>query len=248
MPEVSTKITPRIAELLAGGVITITTSWFSSGAETYGRVTQPHPRLGVFPHDSYKLEELEVVLEQIRVPSVYAAPVDSGPVTPRSTPTKKGQAVKIVFSNDPDIGKVPVQIGIHGVVNSLPKESLCWKDLIYLNDDQLYRRLRAIGKEMGADKAVAKLTSGSALNTTPAPTLFKWWSKASGLQRFLLVSNAKRVGKVNEEEKDSLLARLTAGNYPFRGVDRSIEEEEDDEEEEVEEGLTINFDDLNISD
>lgn len=250
MPRVSTEISPRIAELLSAGVITISTDWFSTGCDTYGRVTQPHPKLGVYPHVSYSLEELEPLLEKVQVPTLTAAPVGSGPVTPRTTPTKKGTAVSVSTRHDPEIGKVPVAVTIHGVRNALPEESICWKDLSHLSDDQLNARLLAVGKKIGADKAVSRIECMPALSTTPAPTLFKWWEQASPEQRLMLVSTSKKLGRVSENDKDTLLARLGLGQYPFRGTDRKIQEGETQEEEgeESESDLRIDFDSLSLSD
>jgi len=248
MPRVSTEITPRIAELLQAGVITITTSWFESGSETYGRVTQPHPKLGAFPHESFKLDELESFLEKIRVPSLHGAPVESGPVNALATPVKKGNAVSVINRYEPNIGNVPSEIGIHGVRNILPKGSLCWKDLALLNDSQLHRRILSVGKEIGADKAVSRIESMLALHMPRgASTLYEWWVNAEPTQRLTLISNAKLLGKVDEGDKDRLLARLGAGQYPFRGTDRKIQKGKDEEDkEEEEEGLRLDFDDLEI--
>jgi hypothetical protein len=244
MPKISSEITPRIAELLAAGVISITTNWYNSGSETYGRVTQPHPKLGVYPHESYILEELEPLLEKVRIPSGYVPPAGG---SPRATPSKAGNAIKVSCRTVSQIGKVPDGITINGVHNSLPKGSLTWGDLQYLGDDQLNRRILSLGREIGADKAVSRITSGPELYTTRAETLHKWWKEASTYQRFTLLTVAKKVGKVPEGvRKSELLARLGVGQYPFRGTDRKIQENEE-EYQEVSEEETEGSEDLGIS-
>jgi len=247
MPTVKVELTPRIAELLQAGVISITSDWFSSGQDVYGRVVQPHPKLGVYPHQSMTLAELEPLLEKVKVGQATAAPIGTDPVTPRTTPVKKGQSVAVSFRNDPEIGKVPVTISVNGVLNSLPKGSLCWKDLALLSDDQLNRRLLSLGKEIGADKAVSRIASSHYLNSTTASTLYKWWEKADNEMRFTLVTNSKQVGKCAEKDKEHLLARLGLGQYPFRGTDRKMEEgEEEEEEEDSETELRIDFEGVHL--
>jgi hypothetical protein len=241
MPSINLKLTARIHELLEAGVITITADLHSSGNDIYGRVVQPHPKLGVYPHQSMNLEELENSLEKIQVPEVrMVAPSDS------PMGKKKGQAMSVLYTYDPVVGKVPVEMRVNGVMNKLSNKSLTWRDLAYLSDDQLQRRLLYLGKEMGADKAVSKITSGPTLNTVRAPKLSEWWRKASEYQRWTLMTNSKLVGKCPSDEAQ-LLARLGPGNYPFRGIDQTVEahKEETDEEESFSElearygGLTI---------
>jgi len=246
MPEISTKISPRIAELLQAGVITITTSWFASGSETYGRVTQPHSRLGIYPHESYILSELESALEKVQVPTI-AVPSGSGR-GPRASPVPGGSSVKVDTAWDGG-SRVPIAITIAGTRSALPKDSLTWRELRYLGDDQLNRRLVSIGKEMGGDKAVSRLATVPSLRLTRAQnTLHGWWLAASPKQRFDLVTLSKKVGQVPRGcEENDLLARLGAGQYPFRGTDMQIQEDETEEEAEEAEssfkGLTIHFSD-----
>jgi hypothetical protein len=250
MPSLPARVTPRIAELLQAGVITITADWFSSGAEMYGRVTQPHPRLGVYPHESYKLDELEISLEKLKVPTLQGSPNSSLPVSATGSPVKRGTAIKVLTRDDPEIGKIPTEVTLPGGVrNILPKASICFRDLQFLNDDQLYARLMSVGRELGADKAVSRISSVPSLLREES-TLYKWWQKATYEQRFTLITSSKLVGKCDESEKPTLLSRLTTGRYPFRGYDRKIQEvfgdEEEEEEAESVQGLEIDFDDLSI--
>jgi hypothetical protein len=234
MPRITIEVSPRISELLKAGVITITADYYSSGIDLYGRVVQPHPKLGVYPHQSMTLAELEPSLEKVRTDRETTRS-SFGEESVMTTPTKKGQSVNVATRNDPEIGKVPEAITIHGIRNSLPKASLCWKDLHHLSDDQLNRRLLSIGKEMGNDKAVSKISSGSNFKTTKQPTLYKWWCEASPEDRWTLVTTKKMVGtEPNGPTRLRLLSRLGAGQYPFRGSDGSLEEEEDEVEEEEE--------------
>jgi hypothetical protein len=193
------------------------------------------------------LDELEPLLGKVKVPSVHASPRgedDTG--NPYQTPTKKGQSVSVFCERtDPEIGKIPTQIALHGVKNILPKSSLCWKDLQHLTDDQLNRRILAVGKEIGADKAVSRVTAQPTLNTTRGATLYKWWQKASQKQRWELVTTAKAVGKEPPvKDIENLLDRLGDGQYPFRGTDQSMAEEEDLDalEAKFERGLRLQFD------
>lgn len=254
MPKISVEITPRIAELLQSGVISITLDCFSSGKDVYGRVVVPHPRLGIYPHQSMTLDELEQSLEKVKVGrELTMSPHGEGESSPKTTPVKKGQAVSVICRNDPDIGKVPTEIAIAGVRNLLPKASLSWKDLAHLSDDQLNRRILAIGKEIGNDKAVSRISAGQNFQSDqPYSTLYKWWNGSSEQDRFTLITSNKAVGKapINKSERSLLLSRLGAGQYPFRGSDAPLEEEEDEDEEEeardlerrFNEGLRLKFD------
>lgn len=220
-----------MAELLEAGVISITAELFGSGRDIYGRVCVPHPKLGLYPHQSMTLDELEPLLEKVRVPSIsesHSGEASTG--SPVRTPTKKGNPVFISTRDDPEIGKIPTGIRINGVSNALPKSSLTWKDLAHLSDDQLNRRILSIGREIGADKAVSRIESGQNFSSPRANTLYKWWEQASSLDRLTLISSSKLRGSVDPNQKDRLLARLTAGQYPFRGTDRKMEEDKEEEE------------------
>jgi hypothetical protein len=237
MPTVSFKLTPRIAELLASGVISVTCDAFSSGKEVYGRVLQPHPRLGVYPHQSYPLDELEPLLEKVKVREEVNKSYGGEPSSsPKVTPTKKGQSIRVQTLDDPEIGKVPVALTVGGVTNALCRDSLSWKDLHHLSDDQLNRRLLSIGKAIGADKAVSKIEAG-AYTPLKSNSLYKWWVAASNEDRFRLITNSKKVGIDPGRERSQLLSRLGVGQYPFRGTDRSFQKGKEEEEEEEEEDL-----------
>jgi hypothetical protein len=271
MPTLPVSVTPRIADLLNAGEISISVTFYSSGIEVYGRTTKPHPRLGVQPHESMTLEDLEASLGKVRVdntvhpsphggaasggtPAVggkYKGPMTAKPDESGKAPmVKKGQAVSVLTRNDPEIGKVPVQIGIHGVMNILPKSSICWKDLMCLNDDQLFRRILSVGREIGADKAVSRTVTNGELSTIESTSLTSWWRLASPEQRFILISDAKKRGTCFKGDQEALLARLTPGRYPFRGTDLAIQEGEIEEEFEEEDltaqQLEIDFDELVI--
>lgn len=236
MPRLVTDVTPRVAELLSAGVISITTEFHSSGKDVYGRVTQAHPRLGVYPHQSMTLDELEASLEKLELgQQLVKSFAGEGSSSPMRTPVKKGQVVKVSTVTNPKIGKVPDAITINGVKNSLPKASLCWKDLQHLSDDQLNRRLLSIGMEIGADKAVSRISSGSFISKDSYATMYKWWCGVSVYDRWTLVTTNKVVGKAPPEESHALLlSRLGAGQYPFRGTDRPLADKEDAQEDETE--------------
>lgn len=235
MPKISVEISPRIAELLKAGVISISADIYSSGNDVYGRVVQPHPRLGLYPHQSATLEELEPLLAKVRVPEVRPSFSEEPETSPFRTPTKKGQSISVQTEKMTDIGQVPVSVTTNGVRTSLPKASLCWRDLMHLSDDQLDRRVLALGKNIGADKAVSRITSMASLSTTPGATLHKWWKNATPRQRFDLITTSKMVGKSGSINESQLISRLTEGRYPFRGSNRKVEAEQSEEEEEEEE-------------
>jgi hypothetical protein len=238
MPRVTLELTPRMAELLQAGVISITADLFGSGRDVYGRVCNPHPKLGLYPHQSMQLEELEPLLEKVSVPTMTSSPQgESSTGSPMKTPTKKGNPVFVSMRNDPEIGKIPTEIKINGVSNILPKASLSWKDLAHLSDDQLNRRILSIGREIGADKAVSRIEAGQNYSSPRKSTLYKWWESATPEDRLTLISSNKLLGKVDPNDKDRLLSRLGAGQYPFRGSDRKMEADEEEEEGALEEAF-----------
>jgi hypothetical protein len=240
MPSVKVDITHRMAELLKSGRITIHADFYGSGDTVYARVVQPHPRLGLYPHETWKLDELQIQMEKVAIASEISASPFDGPSSERS-PARKGTSVQVETRHDPDIGKVPTSITVNRVRNALPKSSLTFKDLAYLTDDQLNRRVQAIGKDYGPDKAVSKIESQG---TGPkAPTLQKWWAKASPEKRFWLISTSKLAGKKpqSHEEYGRLLDRLGVGQYPFRGTDRDMEKSQEADTEEEEDELEVAF-------
>jgi hypothetical protein len=255
MPSLDIQVTSRIKELIDNGVIVVTFAFYETGVESYCRVVQPHPKIGVYPHDSLTLDEAQVLLEKVvldkDIPRVELPSSSKGkavqrndlPSAPSPSGVKRGQAVRVDHRNITDIGRVPVAIEINKVRNALPINTLTWKDLLYLSDGQLNQRLKYLGTNITSEKAVSRIVTGSF--GPRAPNLKSWWMKASYADRFRVLTNAKKAG-VEPADADELLSRLTGGRYPFRGTDPPLAMEESEDEESLEEefdGLNLDFDD-----
>jgi hypothetical protein len=257
MPSLDIKVTSRIKELIDNGVIVVTFAFYETGVESYCRVVQPHPKIGVYPHDSLTLDEAQVLLEKVvftkdvttRVESASASKGkeihhdDELPHAPSPSGVKRGQAVRIDHRNITDVGRVPVAIELNKVRNALPINTLTWKDLLYLSDGQLNQRLKYLGTNITSEKAVSRIVTGSF--GPRSSNLKSWWMKASYADRFRVLTNAKKAGE-RPTNADELLSRLTGGRYPFRGTDPPLAMEESEDEESLEEefdGLNLDFDD-----
>jgi hypothetical protein len=140
----------------------------------------------------------------------------------------------------------PVSISINDVKNQLPETSLCWKDLVHLNKDDLDRRVHAVADALGAPKIIAKISCGDF--TTMRNTLAEWWEAAESIELWTILTTAKRVGSLppsHEGLEDKLRDRLHEGSNPFRAFnpDYQVDSEEDtNQEEDLRQGEGVKLD------
>jgi hypothetical protein len=237
-----------MANLVEAGVVSIHASFFKTGIDVYGRVVQPHPRLGISPHESYQIDELEQMLNKVQVHesvksggSSGGAPLptrgDKSPVGVRAqstlTPPSAGKNFHVIRHFDERLSKqVPYQIVMSGVANILPVDSISWKDLAFLSQDDLELRIHSVSAAIGAEKAWARISTINSSMGSTLPAFYdlnSWWEGASPQMRFNLISSSKKAGE-KPSNSSKLLSRVSA-RCPFRDSHYPREEEAEEEEE-----------------
>jgi len=252
------EVSERMEDLMKSGVVTIHASFFRSGIDVYARCVHPHPRINVFPHESYQIEELEQLLSKVQVnQSVkldevleqntgggYARsggkflqggvqlPV-AGSHLPTTNTSSGSTGVKVIKHFDSHLHKqVPHQVVIKGVANILPNDSISWRDLAFLNESDLIDRINAVASAVTAEKAWARITQiNSAKGITASfHDLESWWEFAKPETRFTLISSSKKTG-IKPTNFSKLLGRLSGVRCPFRDSDHLVKEGSEEEEE-----------------
>jgi hypothetical protein len=217
-------LSDRQRELLEANVITIHMDFFGSGTDVYARVVNPHPRLGLEPHESYSASELEKLLSKVQIGRRTYEDMVAAPVGPR--PSK-------IDRSDFDIKSkngIVTEIAYKGVSNLLPDKSLTYKELALLNSDQLFARMVHVVNQLQQDKLVSRIETAPAVYGQLGTGLRAWWSRADELSKFKLLSNAKQAGAAPTDHRTFIktLGRLKGAQCPFRDFDDDLEESEDD--------------------
>jgi hypothetical protein len=252
------EVSERVNDLMKSGVVTIHASFFKSGVDIYARCVQPHPRLNVFPHESYQIDELEQKLKKVQVhqsvklddvlgkhlqkegsktPSGdegVKLPVPTGNRLPTTSTSSGSTGVKVIRHFDSRLHKqVPHQVVINGVANILPSDSIAWRDLAFLDDSDLIERVDAVAAAVTAEKAWARIVqiNYDKGKTSSYHDLESWWEHAHPEMRFTLISSTKKAGG-KPTNFSQLLGRLRGVRCPFRDSDRLVQEGSEEEEEE----------------
>lgn len=232
----------RIIELVKAGVISVHIGIYESGTEVYARVVQPHPRLDVFPHQSFDLEEIETLLVKVKTskeviqkekPKLSPTLTTSG--LPKVTTQVRNNSTGVVVKHGEQHGEiVPTEISLGGISNILPYDSLTWKEIAFLGDRDLSKRIESVARSIGSEKAWARVTTAQHGTLTQGQDLESWWSRANALQMFTLLSTSKKAGK-KPANGDTILQRLPglAGRCPFRAYPHLEEGNEEEKEEGV---------------
>jgi hypothetical protein len=221
MPSVNIKLTERMMELVNNNVVTLHVDVFGTGIDVYGRVTQPHPGLGVFPHTSYTLGDLESSLEKIRIKQDFSVKLDPDKAT---AAIEKSAATLNVCDEQPVVRygtfgrlgiKIPKQIYTGATWNLLPEDSLTFKEFDILSAEELKARALAVAERKGASR-----TWGFAVAQQGATgSLTSHWASSNGEERFAMLSNQKKAGTTTKGGKRHAYDFLQGLNCPFRGKD-----------------------------
>lgn len=237
MFESSYELSDRLRDLVHGGVVTVHVEFTQTGMDTWVRTTQPHPRLGVFPHESMSVSEALEKLTKVKIPgapehSVYGRTQRSSP--PRGVgatlyPPPPTQNAELEYMTLPKAQAIIEREGLssvtrsNGLVCQSPKKSLTSYDLEH-PALHLMARCVVIAHELGNATIMARITTNSALQILGAGDLQTWWKKATSLQRLTVLSDAKKISP-------HARARLTLANEsglskigcPFRKLDDLVD-------------------------
>lgn len=224
------KFGKRTLNLLASGVIMINVHYAGEGMSCMANVSQPHPRLGVFPWQQFPVEELVDKLDKVCIPL--------GNKQPGGTP---GGKLPDNFSLSDRIarGDRIKTVVTHGIVNQLPIGTLCYHDLLLPRTD-VGCRAAFIAENIGTAKAVSRIaTDRKNLAVSGAANLHEWWERSTSYQKWLILTTRSRVGKAPrgfsyEILPDAFHRILNSIQFPFRDAEiemgsETIETWEDDE-------------------
>lgn len=222
MPSINVKITERMLDLVNNGVVSIHVDVFGSGNDVYGRVTQPHPKLGIFPHTSYTLGDLESSLEKIKIKQDFSVKLNSDDETAvieksAATVTLADEQPRVRYGTFGRLGvKIPKQIYVNDTWNLLPEDSLTYKEFGILDEEGLKARALAVAERRGASR-----TWGFAVSQQGATgTLPTHWKSSDGIRRFSMLSTTKKAGSpLNRDELNRAHEFLERIHCPFRGED-----------------------------
>jgi len=122
-----------------------------------------------------------------------------------------------------------------GVKNFLPSNSLTFTDF-ERTDTELEARVYSIADNIGRDKILSRITTNIAVLRIPgAEHLGHWWAKSTAEQKFVLLSQTKRQGKVHPyyartgQLPESYRKAIDAVQCPFREPGAKMGYEEDGE-------------------
>jgi len=202
-------VTRRIRELVAGGVISIGVHITGDGIDSWARVNQPHPRLGVQTHTSYTLDEIEHLLVKVVTRPLHSSVIGASPYSGK-TPAQTiiggvGAATRSGVVAEP----IPSDLGFssrdqailhskmnglgekwkRGIKNELPADSLTPTDFDRSVKD-LYARACAVAETLTSPKLVSRISSKpDKLAVKGCESLHEWWSRAEPAQRLMLLTS-----------------------------------------------------------
>jgi hypothetical protein len=247
--EYSIPVTPRIRDLVAEGVITISVHISRDGTDVWARCVQPHPRLGVGTNESLTLDDLEEKLAKVSLrgsKAVENLTENLGKVSLKDSKLSKISAEAGETSRSQDspgvYGFVSIKDAIaystnaglnmhtnaQGVMNFLPKDSLTPADF-NRPAKAIYARACSVADALGTPKLVSRITSqADVLRVNGSVNLLDWWSNATPLQRFILLTKQKVFPREGGEFKiqSKWLKALKTLQHPFRDAEAQVGQSE----------------------
>jgi len=229
----------RAKDLVSGGVISVDVHFAMTGIDVWARCIQPHPRLGVYPHESYRVEEILKLLTKIEVPSANAPekshpgrsaiPVGTWPSSPPRYFNSIKQGIQYVNTE----GGAKVKRG--SVENALPSDSLTFDDF-ERGSQMMTARCMAVADKIGEPRIVSRIATDLRLKIKGVSDLTSWWGEATSDQKFLLLTLNKKVGSPTHVStypmglSPKLQGRLGAAQCPFRVIGASLGSPKEEDE------------------
>jgi hypothetical protein len=223
---------PGLMALVQHGIVTVDVHYTKTGYDVWVRSVQPHPRLGVSPHESMTTDEAVERLSKA-LPRSQQSPSTTLPL--RQKPKGKGSGYESappstsgasLLTEPPFMTLTAAQVIVqrdgldstirgNGIKNVLPTKSLTRYD-IERSDQQLLARAIVVANALGNQTILARIRTQESLQVKGAPDLSVWWIKASPWQRLRILSDQ---GKLRDEtiNETRSVAKARRMVCPFRG-------------------------------
>jgi hypothetical protein len=234
-------LSPDLLTLVRQGTVNVTVTFTRTGIDVSARCNQPHPRLGVYPHESMNPEIIvERLRKAIRDDSVGDVLEDRmatlalrAPKSVIKTETPSGPVV------EPDLGRMSLTHAAqhvtsrnlmqvtrdNGVKNKLPVCSLTPYD-VDRNQYDLMARSVLVAAELGSETILSRIRSQNELFIEGIESLREWWSVASVQQRVRVLSDRKHFSFTKTPLEGERRLKVSALPCPFRGdIDEKVFEE-----------------------
>ena len=212
-------LNPALKMMVDQGIVTVSVTFTRTGIDSWVRAVQPHPRLGVFPHESMSEDEaVDRLKKAVRGPipgdnkkGLHGGEKEFDPFPYVDFPI--GKAIALVKSRGLDkIERAP------GVINSAPIASLTEYDLRLSPENLIYRSI-AVAAKIGLAKACGRIASDLDMRIKGADGMHNWWLMADCKQRVSLLSDSKSLNRKFVTGPESLAKAMELVPCPFRGTD-----------------------------
>jgi len=238
------------SKLVRLGIIRVDATFCRTGINVLAYVVQPHPKLGIMPHEPFSVPDLVKRLEPVtsteRKDFGYVT-LHGGPPVEQQTKEKlvEPEGVPIGRSSPFDLKEIDHnrahevnrerglgQIMVNGVKNQLAANCLSFRDLTR-SPVELTSRAMCISDALGTEKVVQRIRmQPDTLRVQPCSTLSEWWDHAKPKQRFSVLSHSKRTGQpfrgLYKEDSDEFAPvyadKLRKMPCPFRDTDLAVYE------------------------
>jgi len=216
-------ISEEALSLLDAGIINIGVHYAKDGFEIFARCSLPHPRLAITSYQSYDVEELVQLLRK----AAKTVPHRQKGATAREESGESSKALAHTKVHDLAAAREHARnrsldtVNLMGVSNSMPKASLNALDF-NRDDDDLQARAFLVADAIGEPKLVAKIATDSSLKVRGAGGLYPWWAGASSLQKWKLLTNAKKAQSSHRKVTETDLHRLNLLSAPFQEPEEGV--------------------------
>jgi len=223
---INVQLNQKVSELVSRHIVVVTAVVTGSGIDIWARVTQPHPRLGILPNESFGLDSDimdllhdKVVKAHKKIDLPGAKPVGSKKV---KWVENLDRAELADIYTKRNLGTV---VHDNGVKNLVTSRSLTEQDSS-LSDDDFALRCMYIADQVGNQTMKARISPSPSLRIRGVSTLAEWWARADGEQRFTILTSSKKFGNIHSGAAQKVKDLLIRTPCPFRNSEGNLGEEE----------------------
>jgi hypothetical protein len=243
----------RATELIEGKKALAHLTLSGDGLSISMSVVGRHPRLGLYPHNLYSMENFLDLTSKIVVD-----PIEPKPGNPNEPGGGDDNGHKMTLD---DARRMDAKRELRkfkapgsGVWNTLASDSLSFIDLARKNPKELQARAFLVAEKIGTPKLISKIRGDRFYHLgdelAEQVTMFEYWSRATPLQRWcVLTTRSKRafMGDHVDTLTDSQEEKIRSLDCPFRDSQEIVFTKTDSIEEE--DGFTdLDFSDLQNED
>lgn len=223
---VKDNVDPRVLSLVANGVVTLHLTVSKDGYELLCAPNQPHPKLGVYPHQKYKGDQIVRVLaktlpqsERANLPGSSKNPAEIGvsPLPGGLPPVRRGpmnyyDAAKLVQRYSTYVNSAT---GVQEILSPSHMTNKHFEACDY-NLEVCQAWATYVAAKKTPTKAVAQIRSSRDLRIPGCDDLVSWWQESGPSSRFALLGKGTHAP---DAKRDLVLSRL---DCPFQGTPLEI--------------------------